>query len=187
MRVEGGSADATDPAGSGEMRTFTSAGRRRRPSGMICGRAWVGTLAWPFLRDGSANVWWNGTCLAPERTGFAALSSCGGREVRGGQPDLGSCARGSGAGRVVHLWLPRRAGRGGRRQPRRRCRRVPPIGSVFPVRAFRSADWRTASIPSSRETSSATLRSLVRRKLFPPALLARPRTRRSSPWDRTSW
>jgi hypothetical protein len=95
------------------MRTFTSAGRRRRPSGMICGRAWVGTLGWPFLRDGSANVWWNGTCLAPERTGFAALSSCGGREVRGGQPDLGSCARGSGAGRVVHLWLPRRAGRGG--------------------------------------------------------------------------
>jgi hypothetical protein len=187
MRVEGGSADATDPAGSGEMRTFTSAGRRRRPSGMICGRAWVGTLAWPFLRDGSANVWWNGTCLAPERTGFAALSSCGGREVRGGQPDLGSCAgvvalaasctSGSRAG----------PGAGGRRQPRRRCRRVPPIGSVFPVRAFRSADWRSASIPSSRETSSATLRSLVRRKLFPPALLARPRTRRSSPWDRTSW
>ena len=26
------------------MRTFTSAGTRRRPSGMICGRAWVGTL-----------------------------------------------------------------------------------------------------------------------------------------------
>ena len=37
----------------------------------------------------------------------------GSGEVRGGQPDLGSCARGSGAGRVVHLRLRRRAGRGG--------------------------------------------------------------------------
>ena len=66
-------------------------------------------------------------------------------------------------------------------------RRVPPTGSVLPVGAFRSAGWPAASIPSSRETSSATLRSSGRRKLFPPALPARPRTRRSSPWDRTSW
>ena len=50
---------------------------------------------------------------AGEGTGFAALPSRGGSgEVRGGQPDRGSRARGNGAGRVLPLWLRRRADRG---------------------------------------------------------------------------
>ena len=51
------------------------------------------------------------------RAGVAALSGRGEREVRGEQSDLGSCARGSGAGRVVHLRLRRRAGRGSGTSP----------------------------------------------------------------------
>lgn len=45
-----------------------------------------------------------------EGTGFAAVSGCAGSgEVRCEQPDLGSRAGGSGAGRVVHLRLRQRA------------------------------------------------------------------------------
>lgn len=50
--------------------------------------------------------------------GFAAVSGCAGSgEVHCEQPDLGSCAGGSGAGRVVHLRLRRRAGRGSGTSP----------------------------------------------------------------------
>jgi hypothetical protein len=40
-----------------------------------------------------------------------------------------------------------------------RRRRVPPAGPVLLMRAFRSVGWRTASIASSGDTSSATWRS----------------------------
>jgi hypothetical protein len=57
------------------------------------------------LTDAFADAWRDGTCLPPEGTGFAAVSSCGrsGR-FRGDQPDLGRCTR-SGAGRVVPFRL----------------------------------------------------------------------------------
>ena len=87
---------------------------RRRSSGMICGRAWVGTLgvAIPHRRLCECLVE-RDLPRAGEGTGFAALPSRGGsREVRGGQPDRSSRARGNGAGRVLPLWLRRRADRG---------------------------------------------------------------------------
>src|SRR5438034_1085717 len=66
------------------------------------------------LTDALADAWRNGTCLAPEgRPAPQPGQAAGSGEVRGEQPDLGSCARGSGAGRVVHLRLRRRAGYGG--------------------------------------------------------------------------
>ena len=66
------------------------------------------------LTDAFADAWRNGTCLAPEgRPAPQPCQAAGSGEVRGEQPDLGSRARGSGAGRVVHLRLRRRDGRGG--------------------------------------------------------------------------
>ena len=60
-------------------------------------------------------------------------------EVRGGQPDLCNCARGSGAGRVVHLWPRRRAGHAGvlRHWPRRRVRINSRISQCVPPNSSR--------------------------------------------------
>ena len=92
---------------------------------------------------------------------------------------------GSGAGRVVHRWLRRGAERrGAPRQPRRRCRRVPPTGSVLPVGAFRSARL-ASSIDTQLKgnavgyvaligTSKAVSSGLARTAADPPKLAMGP-------------
>jgi hypothetical protein len=143
---------------------------------------------WQGGRSGAfADAWPNGTSLTPE--GGLASQPC----------------QAAGSGRFAvssRIWVAALGaaalaascicGCGGGPDPGPAPAR-PPVpaasaGGVCTPSACISLSRLARSIDSQlRETPSAMSRSLVSRTSFPPALPARPRTRRSSPWDPMSW